>query len=151
MTVESRRLVLHVEDDEDHAYLVRRCFRQLGDTCELLHFQTGESALEHVESVRTSGGRRPDLVLLDLHLRQMSGLEVLRTLKALPWFAKVPVVILSTSRADVDVSGAASLHANSYLTKPAELSELRALVERVDQYWLRTDLLAQDPPSSAAG
>lgn len=138
------KLVLHVEDQADHAYLVQRCFTKLNSQCELLQVDDGQKALDYL---RNPDVPRPDLVLLDLQLPKVSGLDVLREIKSDEQLKSIPVVILTTSSDDVDMQGATSHHVNSYLVKPPELAKLRVLLKRVDEYWLQQDRLR--PPTRA--
>jgi CheY-like chemotaxis protein len=130
--------VLLVEDDPDHAELVRRGLETYGSHVELTHVADGETALEYLRdrAPREAPGR-PDLILLDLRLPRMDGLEVLREIKSAPDLTDIPCVVLTTSRAEGDMLKAYRLHANSYLVKPGEYERFVELIAGVERYWRR--------------
>jgi len=130
--------VLLVEDDPDHAELVRRGLEEYGSRLELTHLEDGESALEYL---RRRGPRdapgRPHLILLDLRLPRIDGLEVLREIKASPDLCEIPCVVLTTSQAEGDMVKAYRLHANSYLVKPGDYERFVELIAGAERYWLQ--------------
>jgi CheY-like chemotaxis protein len=104
----------------------------------LVHLEDGEAALRYL------GGRdspdapdRPHLILLDLRLPRIDGLEVLREIKASPDLSDIPCVVLTTSRAEGDMVKAYRLHANSYLVKPGSYESFAELMAEIERYWLR--------------
>lgn len=133
----SQLRVLLVEDDPDHAELVRRGLEQVGSRIDLVHVGDGEQALEYLTSRASRGAPgRPHLVLLDLRLPKVDGLEVLREMKNAPELADIPCVVLTTSRAEADMVNAYRLHANSYLVKPGDFARFVELIAGVERYWL---------------
>ena len=81
---------------------------------------------------------RPDLILLDLNLPRKDGRQVLREIKEDARFKTIPVVILTTSRADEDISKSYSLHANCYVTKPLDLKQFLDVVRSIEDFWFTT-------------
>ena len=144
---ESLRVLL-VEDDPDHAELVRRGLETYRSRLELTHVADGESALEYLrERAPRDAPGRPHLILLDLRLPRMDGLEVLREIKAAPDLSDIPCVVLTTSRAEGDMLKAYRLHANSYLVKPGEYERFVELIAGVEHYWLRENRSISNRPS----
>lgn len=132
--------ILLVEDNEADVDLMTEAFAANPRT-RLTVARTGEEALLVIREAPPA--ERPDLVLLDLHLPKKSGFEVLSELKSDPGSRSIPVLILSSSRAEGDVSRAYSTHANSYLTKPIGVRLLFGMARSVEEYWTSH---AQLPP-----
>jgi two-component system, response regulator len=128
--------ILYVEDNLDHAELVLRCLEGEGVRQRVVHVQDGEQALAILAGVRSSTVARPKLVLLDLRLPRVDGLEVLREIKSSPELRDIPVVIFSTSSGARDVQDAYASFANSYLVKPDDLAALTTLLTDLSAYWL---------------
>jgi CheY-like chemotaxis protein len=127
--------ILLVEDNPDHAELVRRSFEQFDAADALHHVEDGETALDYLfgRGMYVDRGRfpLPDLVLLDLRLPRVDGLDVLRSVKSHPVLHSLPVVVLTTSDADRDVAVAYDHHANSFVTKPVDFTRLSKLIEEL--------------------
>ena len=127
--------VLLVEDDPAHVAIVRRNVPRWGAGIRLEHAPDGEAALAFLRR-KGAGMVPPALVLLDLRLPRMDGLEVLATMKADPALARIPVVIMTTSSAEADIARAYDRHANSYLVKPLDFDQFTALLKSLGHYWL---------------
>ena len=128
------RPILLVEDNPMDVDLTRRAFarRHLVNTLEVA--RDGEEALGWI--ARWEGGEpTPVVILLDLKLPRVNGLEVLRRLKQHPRFARIPVVVLTTSREDADVASAYALGVNSYIVKPVEFEKFVEVAAQIDLYW----------------
>jgi CheY-like chemotaxis protein len=136
MNTSNQDCVLYVEDDADHAELVLRSLERRNTTAAVVHVGDGEAALDYLSKSERDEVPRPRLILLDLRLPKVDGLEVLRTLKASPAFAAIPVVILTTSANGQDISRAYQHHVNSYLVKPHDFSGFEAMVQELGEYWL---------------
>lgn len=129
--------VLLVEDDQGDILLTREAF-ELNKVKNRLHVvNDGEQAMafmrregEYVEAPR------PDLVLLDLNLPRMDGLEVLREVKADPRLLSIPVVILTTSEAEEDILRSYHLHANAYVSKPVDFEQFIRVVRQIDDFFV---------------
>lgn len=138
--------ILLVEDNVDDADLTIRALRKCGITNEVVLASDGVQALELVGGTgATEPGATdafPGLVLLDLNLPRMDGLEVLKRMRADARLQFVPTIILSSSRERSDIRSAYELGANSYLLKPVDFDEFIQTVEQVGVYWL---LLNQTP------
>ena len=135
--------VLLVEDSPAHAELVKRSFEALRDDIRITHLKDGQLAIDFLfaEGVyEDSDLDIPHIILLDLRLPKVDGLEVLKRIKADPGMNKVPVIVLTTSAAEKDVAMSYSIHANSYLVKPMEFDGFKQLVADVANYWLHTNL-----------
>jgi CheY-like chemotaxis protein len=130
------RLVLYVEDDMDHAELVRRSLTRHAFGGSILHIEDGAAALDYLARTDAEEVERPGLILLDLRLPKVDGLEVLRSVKTNPRLSDIPVVVLTTSASDVDLQGAYEHRANSYLVKPEDFPALDELMKTVGSYWL---------------
>ncbi len=127
-------LLLLVEDNDDHAELFKRALQRADADCELERLRDGETAIERLFD--SQARRRPDIVLLDLRLPRVDGLEVLRRVKESEELRVLPVVILSTSEAEVDLARAYHHHANAYLVKPPDPRELARLLRDLNSFWL---------------
>jgi two-component system response regulator len=125
------RRILFAEDNEDHAFLIRRALSNTG--AELIHASDGDEALQ---LLATWEGPAPAVVLLDMNMPRMSGLEVLDRIRSDERFPRVPIVIFSTSRLPSDVRRAYDLRANSYVAKPKAFGEFRRVLERLSEYWI---------------
>jgi CheY-like chemotaxis protein len=140
--------VLLVEDNPDHEELIRRAFAEREPRVALAVARHGEEALDYLhrrgEYQDPSRSPRPRLILLDLRLPRVDGLEVLGEIKSSPTLRSTPVVVLTTSDSEHDVARAYSQHANSYLVKPAEFARIRDLIEHVESYWLGMNRLPGD-------
>jgi CheY-like chemotaxis protein len=140
--------VLLVEDNPDHEELIRRAFAELEPKVALAVARHGEQALDYLhrrgEYQDLSRSPRPRLILLDLRLPRMDGLEVLGAIKSSPTLRSTPVVVLTTSDSEHDVARAYAQHANSYLVKPAEFARIRELIDRLQCYWLGMNRLPGD-------
>ncbi len=132
--------ILLVEDDAAHAEIVRRNFEGFRVANQLIHVSDGQAALDFLYRQGEFGdperAPRPGLILLDLRLPKVDGLEVLRTVKSDPDLAGIPVVVLTTSAAESDMVRAYDSHANSYLVKPVDFPQFVTLMEALGYYWL---------------
>lgn len=133
-------LILLVEDDLAHAEIVRRNFSSSRIGTRLKHLSDGQAALDYLfrrdEFSAPANSPRPSLILLDLRLPKVDGLEVLKAIKADDSLSQIPVVMLTTSAAEADMTKAYEFHVNSYLVKPADFSRFGELIEAVGDYWL---------------
>lgn len=127
--------ILLVEDNPDHATLVIRNLKDFLVANSIIHLEDGEQALEYLSQVGTVHSK-PHLVLLDLRLPKVDGLEVLSHIKSNPNLASIPVVILTTSGAEADMARAYRFHANSYLVKPVDFSKFTELMSLLGYYWI---------------
>ena len=132
--------VLLVEDNPDHEELIRRAFAERKPRVSLAVARHGEEALDYLhrrgEYKDPAKSPRPRLILLDLRLPRVDGLEVLGEIKATPSLRSMPVVVLTTSDSEHDVARAYAQHANSYLVKPVDFQRFSEEVTRVGYYWV---------------
>lgn len=132
--------ILLVEDDPAHAEIVKRSLADFRVANRLTHLEDGQAAMDYLQRrppyVSPESSPTPDLVLLDLRLPKVDGLEVLRRMKEDPALQRIPIVILTTSTADRDLAGAYQQGAASYLAKPVDFTKFAALLETFGFYWL---------------
>ncbi|MBJ6751181.1 response regulator [Geomonas anaerohicana] len=132
--------ILLVEDNPDHAELAIRNLTDAGLVNHLFHVEDGEAALDYLNNrgrfADQSAYPRPHLVLLDLRLPKVDGIEVLKQVKASDQLKAIPVVILTTSAAERDLAQAYNHYANSYLTKPVDFDSFSNLLRDLGFYWL---------------
>ena len=140
--------ILLVEDEPAHAEIVRRNFETMQIANSLKHVSDGEAALDYLYRHNAfsdpASSPRPGLVLLDLRLPKVDGLQVLKTIKNDPALMNIPVIVLSTSASEADISSAYSNMANSYLVKPVDFSQFSELLESLGAYgmtWNRPSLM----------
>jgi CheY-like chemotaxis protein len=136
--------VLLVEDDEADVMIAREALRAGSLTTRLSVVRDGVEAMEYLRAEdRYAGAERPDLILLDLNLPRKSGHEVLAEVKADAGLRRIPVVVLSTSSAAADVLKSYDLHANVYVSKPADFAQFTEVVRQIDEFF---GTVAQLPP-----
>jgi CheY-like chemotaxis protein len=131
-------MILLVEDSAGDARLMREAFRACNESVRL---QIATDGLEAMAFLRREGphadSQRPDLILLDLNMPRMSGLQVLAEVKADEALRSIPVVVLTTSEAEADIAASYHLQVNCYLIKPADLDEFEALVKGINDFWIQ--------------
>jgi CheY-like chemotaxis protein len=132
--------ILLVEDDDDHAEIVARGLATNRVLNQIRRVADGEAALAYLFRrglyADPASSPRPSVILLDLRLPRVDGLEVLRTVKESDDLRSIPVVVLTTSDAERDVTSAYDHHANSYLVKPLEFGKFSEMMETLGFYWL---------------
>jgi len=133
-------LILLVEDDPAHAEIVRRNLDEFRVANRIMHVSDGQEALDYLFHRGAYADPEqfpvPGMVLLDLRLPRVDGLEVLKTVKSDRDLCKIPVVILTTSAAESDMAMAYECKANSYLVKPVDLPQFTSLMSAFGFYWL---------------
>jgi CheY-like chemotaxis protein len=132
-------LVMLVEDNVDHAELVIRTLEEHRIANQVRHFLDGQSALDYLfrrGEYANETGSKPHVILLDLRLPRVDGIDVLKTIKENDALKTIPVVVLTTSEAEKDVARAYYNHANSYLVKPVGFEEFKKLMDDLGFYWL---------------
>ncbi len=136
--------ILLVEDNPTDAELCMRALRKHNLSNRLVWVKDGEEALDFLFERGKYAGHdgRPKVVLLDLRLPKVDGIEVLRKVKADERLKAVPIVVLTSSKEDRDVIDSYALGANSFVSKPVEFSEFADAVARLGLYWL----LVNKPP-----
>lgn len=132
--MKQNKTILLVEDNPDHVLLARRALKIANVDGEMIVMSDGEQALAYLKG--KSGNALPHVVLLDLGLPGMGGLEVLQQIRNDPQTHDLPVVILSTSDELSDKQQGYAIGANSYILKPVEFKRFAHVVERLAEYWL---------------
>jgi CheY-like chemotaxis protein len=129
--------ILLVEDNPGDVRLTKEALRE-GKVYSNLH--TVKDGVEAMEFLRKQGKYqgvpRPDIILLDLNLPKKDGREVLEEIKTDSDLKRIPVVVLTTSKAEEDVLRTYNLHANCYVTKPVDLEKFMIVVKTIDVFWL---------------
>lgn len=132
--------ILHVEDEPAHAMLVQRFFEDSAIATRLVQVPDGQAALDYLYSCGERSGQSasslPGIILLDLRLPRVDGLEVLKIVKADMNLRHIPVVILTTSDAETDIVRAYDNQANSFLVKPVDFRHFTTMMESFSSYWL---------------
>ena len=142
-----KKVILLVEDNPSDIALTKRAFAKSHIANELVVAEDGQEALDYLSSTDAPADREqrdlPALVLLDLKLPRVDGLEVLRRVRADPRTSRLPVVILTTSNEEQDVAQGYDLGANSYIRKPVDFGQFIQAVENLGLYWLVLNETAQ--------
>lgn len=132
--------ILLVEDDLAHAEIVRRNLRDFRVANRIVHVEDGQAALDYLTRrgayTDPNANPRPDLILLDLRLPKVDGLEVLKRIKEDSDLKAIPTVVLTTSSAESDVVKAYDNGAGSYLVKPVDFDKFAKLMAAFGFYWL---------------
>jgi two-component system response regulator len=144
------RTILLVEDNPDDEELTLRALSRNNISNQVVVVRDGQEAVDWLEGTGPHAGRDPAdipaLILLDLKLPKIDGLDVLRRLRANPRTALVPVVILTSSKEDRDRASGYQSGANSYVQKPVDFTSFVDAVRQLGMYWL---MLNEPPPPSS--
>ncbi|RIE06576.1 response regulator [Candidatus Cryosericum terrychapinii] len=136
----SDKIILLVEDNPDDVELTLRALKKNNIANEVVVARDGEEALEYLAATGRYAGRTvadlPQVILLDLKLPKVTGLEVLRTVRADPRTRLLPVVILTSSSEEPDIITSYQLGANSYIRKPVDFNQFLEAVRQLGLYWL---------------
>lgn len=145
-------LILMAEDDPDDRLMISKALEDHRVVSEVRFVRDGEDLLRYL---RREGPYRdpaahplPALVLLDLNMPKVDGREALEAIKSDPALRRIPVVVLTTSKAEEDVARAYQAGANSYITKPATFVGLAAVLRSLKHYWFELGELPEDPSGS---
>lgn len=129
--------VLLVEDDDGDVLMTKEAFEHYKLQNRLHVVGDGEQALQFLRKTgRYADAPRPGLILLDVNLPRLSGLEVLAQLKQDPDLLVIPVVMLTTSRAEEDIVRSYSLHANAFVSKPVDFQQFIEAIQQIDDFFL---------------
>lgn len=129
--------ILMVEDNPGDIRLTKEALRANKVRNNMSTALDGEDALAFLRKQgKYKSAPKPDLIILDLNLPRKNGMEVLKELKEDPVLKRIPVVILTTSRAEEDIIKSYDLHANCYVTKPVDLDQFMKVVRSVEDFWL---------------
>jgi CheY-like chemotaxis protein len=146
------RFILLVEDNPSDIKLTQRAFQYYRIANDLVAAEDGQEALDYLYGTGKYAGRdlgpMPALVLLDLKLPKVDGLEVLRRIRADERTKLIPVVVLTTSKEERDLVESYRLGANSYVRKPVDFSQFAEAVRELGLYWM---VLNEPPPVCEAG
>lgn len=129
--------VLLIEDSPGDVRLTQEAFREANPVIRLHVASDGIDAMAFLQREGAHArSPRPDIILLDLNLPRMDGREVLALIKEDDKLKTIPVVILTTSDAEADITRSYQLRANCYLTKPVQLDQFESLVKSINEFWL---------------
>ena len=128
--------ILLVEDNPGDVRLTQEVFKESKIRNKLHVVKDGVEAMDFLRQGKGANGVRPDLILLDLNLPKKDGREVLAEIKADDDLKRIPVVVLTISKAEEDILRSYSLHANCYLNKPIEFEQFFNLVKYIEEFWL---------------
>ena len=138
----SGKVILLIEDNPSDVDLTRRALERSRIANEMVVAEDGEAALEYLW--REGSHELPALALLDLNLPKLSGLEVLRRIRADARTRRLPVVILTSSKEEQDLAAGYDLGVNSYIRKPVDFKQFAHCIEQLGLYWL---VLNEQPPA----
>lgn len=124
--------IVLVEDNPADAQLAHLAFKSISPEANVINFSNGKDFLDHLDQ---SNIEPISLVLLDLNMPQMNGTEVLKTLQKNKSWAKIPVVVFSSSKQEDDIQSCYDLGANAYVTKPFDYSEFEQTIEAIARFW----------------
>ena len=134
------KLILLVEDNPDDEILTLRALKKANVANRIEVVRDGAEALDFVFGAGNYAGRdtsdMPQLILLDLKLPKVSGLQVLERIRSDERTKRIPVVILTSSTEEVDIKSGYDLHVNSFVSKPVNFQEFSEVVQRLGMYWL---------------
>ena len=139
-----KMVILLVEDNPDDEELTRIAFQESNLLNEVVVARDGAEALDYLLDSHGKGHPQPSLVLLDLKLPKVDGLEVLKRLREEPRTRMLPVVVLTTSKEESDLISSYNLGCNSYIRKPVVFNDFIDAVRQLGMYWL---MLNEPPPS----
>ena len=129
--------ILLVEDNPGDVRLTVEALREAKVRNQMYHVADGVEAMEFLRKQgKYSDVPRPDVVLLDLNLPRMSGREVLEEMKQDPDLLRIPVVVLTTSKAEEDIIRSYNLHANCYVNKPVDFEQFMNVIKAIETFWL---------------
>jgi len=142
--MDNNLFILVAEDDADDRFLMQKALDELGDSNMKIEFvENGVELLEHLDGIRSNKlNKYPLFILLDLNMPKMDGREVLKNIKNNEEFKKIPVIIFSTTKNQLEVKRCYDLGANTYIVKPVNFESLVATVQQIRTYWLETATLA---------
>ena len=144
MDREKNPVILLVEDNDSHAILTKRSLAEYPSKLSVVHVSDGEAALDYLFRRGDFAGDqnifRPHLVLLDLRLPKIDGLDVLKEMKNSEDLRSIPVVVFTSSLAEPDIIRAYTYYANSYLVKPLEFSEFKQQILTMASYWIKWNI-----------
>ncbi|HLP75773.1 MAG TPA: response regulator [Candidatus Paceibacterota bacterium] len=144
------KIILLVEDNPDDIRLTRRAFKKSNIANELVVMNNGLDALDYLVdacSGRDNANALPAVILLDLKLPKLDGLELLKRIRAIEKLKHLPIVILTSSKEEQDILNSYDLGANSYIRKPVDFDQFVDSVRQLGLYWL----LLNESPSNAGG
>ncbi|MDQ2773495.1 MAG: response regulator [Acidobacteriota bacterium] len=135
--------MLLVEDNPSDVRLMREALKETSLPIVITVARDGVEAMDLLHKIESGQGVRPDLVLLDLNLPRKNGHEVLSEVKTSPGLRSIPVLVMTSSKAEDDVNQAYMLNANGYITKPSDLLEYIHIVRAIEQFWFFTVTLPE--------
>ncbi|MGI9404776.1 MAG: response regulator, partial [Hyphomicrobiaceae bacterium] len=128
--------ILIAEDDPDDRMFMREAFGESDFNHDIAFVENGEELLSYLNGEGDYAGRKtPGLILLDLNMPKMDGRTALLHIKANPLFRRIPVIILTTSRADDDIEKTYDLGVSSYISKPSSAEGLKEVIATLNNYW----------------
>jgi len=139
---EKQNIIIMAEDDADDRLLVRDALAECHWNADLRFVENGEELLDYLlrqgKYRHAEQSPRPGLILLDLNMPKKDGREVLQDIRAHAELRRIPVVVLTTSRADTDIERIYELGANSFISKPVQFDGLVNVMRMLSQYWFKT-------------
>lgn len=143
MGKEKKRTILMAEDDKDYYLLMAEAMAEAGVEATITWVEDGEQCLQYLKKTTASDGGqpkapKPDLIFMDLNMPKKGGLETLRAIKADISLSRIPVVMLTISRASEDILMSYTLGATSFISKPLAFKHLVETARTIDKYWFKT-------------
>lgn len=135
-----RKTIFLIEDNRADIRLIQEALKSTAVPCDIAVARDGVEAMAYLRRPPNVADKPllPDLILLDLNLPKKDGREVLAEIKADPDLQHIPVVVLTTSRAEDDIFNSYDLHVNCYISKSRNLSQLFTIVKGIEEFWLKT-------------
>ena len=135
--MKNNRPILLVEDDKINAMTVKRAMKDLKITNLLAHVYNGLEALDYLKNL---SNEKPCIILLDLNMPKMNGIELLKNLKKDESFKKIPVVVLTTSNAEKDKTESFNLSIAGYMLKPVDYKQFVDVIKDINLYWTISEI-----------
>lgn len=138
----NKQPILIAEDDADDRYLLQTAFMEKGYSEKIDFVENGVELLNYLDNVYTNENLEvnalPGFILLDLNMPKKDGREVLKEIKQHPVFKKIPVIVFTTTKNEIEIKRCYELGANSYIVKPISFDALLKVVENIRSYWYQT-------------